>query len=260
MAKFMSFYTLNTAEQLDLFLSKDGKLDLFRVMEKMSESAATFGDDNIISGEGFFKPSLEELNDIQIVKAYSATQGSLGNYREAYVNEDVIKSQIKQHKFYSKSSVIISENSDLILIFDDTSEERTKTKVKSLIESLGFEASFFRIDDGLLRILQSKYKWLAAKLEGIERIKDSTKKVSYEIDPTDEEFQSEADKMYKEHGKMSHLKFEMPYDAENTPNTITVKLYNDGHRIVIDGEEFPSHNELDKFILFLYGEFKKIKS
>lgn len=244
---FLNIYKLHTAEQLDLFLTKDGQLLLEKIKESMVEKTATYSTNGIITGEGYINTIIEEINEINLINSYCAVQGSLGYFNEAKFIGDDIQSTRKQHKYYIKSSIMITEDNYLIIKFDTSSEEDAKGGVKKLIESLGFEASAFRMDDQLMRAIKNKeeYKWTAAKLERIERDGDSTKKVSYEVDPSNDTFKSEVDELYQKHGKMSHIQFELPYEATGCPKMVTVKLYKDGNRIVIDENQFPSINRND---------------
>jgi len=247
----LNLFTLNTAEQLDLFYSNEGKLDLDKLIEKMMEYQAPIREDGTITGEGFVDIETQGEHELNFVQSFCTAQGSLGYFNEARVVENTVKTVRVQHQYYSKSLINITEDSELIIKFDVSNDENAKTKVKSLIESLGFEATIFRLDDALLRKIKDNFKWTAAKLEKIEKYGDSTKKVSYEIDPSDDKFQSEVDALYNEHGKMSHIQFELPYKASGAPNTVTVKLYKDGHRIVIDENQFGNQDSFKKFMIYL---------
>ncbi|KGX94048.1 hypothetical protein N781_00440 [Pontibacillus halophilus JSM 076056 = DSM 19796] len=253
-----NFFTLNTAEQLDLFFSEDGQLDLDILRNRMVENRAPIDGQGGINGEGFISPNFQIRNDQQVVESFCASQGSLGYYNEARMINDNFTTQRIQHHYYSKSFMMITQKSDFIIKFDFASEEGTKSKVKSLIEEMGFEATIFRLDNELLRKIQGRFDWTAAKLDKIERYGDSTRRVSYEIDPADDQFPSQVDEDYREHGKMSHITFEIPYNAPGAPNTVTVKLYSQGHRIVIDEDELGG-SPTEEFILYLLGILKGLK-
>ena len=222
---FFYFYTLNTAEQQDLFLCENGLLDLGVLRETMIENRAPISTDGRLNGEGFISPTTLVRNEKNVIEGYCASQSSLGYFNEARLLNDSWTTERIQHHYYSKSFITISEKSELIMKFDSSSEEIAKSKVKSLIEALGLEAIAFKLDDSLLRKIQENYDWSAAKLDKIERYGDSTKRVSYEIDLADDQFPSQVNEDYKEHGKMSHITFEMPYTAPGAPNTITVKFF-----------------------------------
>lgn len=250
-----NFYTLNTAEQLDIFLSDNGSVNLNLVRDIMIDKRAPIGDHGTINGEGFINPIIQVFGEVQAIGTHCASQGSLGYFNESRLENETFVTQRIQHRYYSRSFAIITSESDLILRFDYSTEEASKSKVKSLIEDLGFEASIFRLNHELLRKVQTNYNWTAAKIEKIERFGDSTKKVSYEIDPADDQFPSQVHEEYREHGQLSHVTFEFPYEAPGAPNTITVKLYNAGHRIVIDENEL-GQTSIDQFIITLLNVLK----
>ena len=79
----LNIYTLNTAEQLDLFLTQDGDLDLDYVLELMKEKIAPIAPDGAISGEGFINPQYRVRDDLKLIESYCASQGSLGYFNEA---------------------------------------------------------------------------------------------------------------------------------------------------------------------------------
>lgn len=58
----LNLYVLNTAEQLHLFYSENGVLELSKVMESMIERRAPINDDGSIGGEGFISPVLQYRN------------------------------------------------------------------------------------------------------------------------------------------------------------------------------------------------------
>ncbi|PGB48652.1 hypothetical protein [Bacillus toyonensis] len=259
---FLNIYTLDTAEQLNLFFTEDGNLLLEKFKGIMSLKTATYDTNGIITGEGFINTSTENIEGINFINSYCASQGSLGYFNETKFTNGNIESTRRKHQYFIKSSIMITENSHLIMKFGTSSEEDAKGSVKTLVESLNFKTSTFRIDDKLIRTIKKEYKWTAAKLERIEKNGDSTKKVSYEIDPANDTSISTVDELYQSHGKMSHIQFEFPYEAQNCPKYVTVKLYKDGNRIVIDENQFPLIGRdayLKPFIIQLLTTLIKLK-
>ncbi|KIL80759.1 hypothetical protein [Bacillus badius] len=257
----LNFFLLNTNEQPDLFFSDGDKLDLDKIKNVMVEYQAPVSEDGNINGEGFVDVETTAYGEKEYIKSFCTAQGSLGYYNQAKLVEGVLKTVRVQHTFYSKSLIHLTEDSELIIKFDQSNDEIAKTKVKSLVESLGFETQIFRLDSDLMRKIKDndRYTWTAAKIEKIEKKGDNTKKVSYEIDPSNDIYQSEVDELYREHGKMSHIQAEIPSQLSGGPNKVTVKLYKDGHRIVIDENQFADQDSFKNFTLYLFEELKKLK-
>ncbi|MCY9399119.1 hypothetical protein MOF38_04865 [Bacillus haynesii] len=254
----LNFYTLSTAEQLDLFLTEGGSLNLDYLLKLMNEKIAPVAPDGAIQGEGFLNPQFQIRNGLNIIESFCASQGSLGYFHEARMENSKFTTRKTQHHYYSKASIFITENSDLIFKFDFTAEEGSKSKVKSLIEELGFEANIFRIDNDLMSKIQNKYEWLAVKLDKIEKDGDKTRRVSYEIDIADDQLPSQVDEDYRDYGKRSHISFQLPYSAPGAPKKVSVKMYQQGHRIVIDENEL-CDSPLEDFVIYLLKVLKELK-
>lgn len=254
-----TIYKLNTAEQLDLFYTSDGKLNLEAVSRAMNEKVATIGSNGKISGEGFISPTITNRSGLSVLEAYGTDLVNLGNYFDTTFHDDNVTITEAQYTFYSKSRILITENSDLILKFDNSTEEKVKGKVKALVEGLGFETTLFKLDDSLLRRIQNNddFTWSAAKLDRVDKDGDKTTKVSYEIDLADDVHPSVVDEAYRQHGKMSHLKFEVPYESAGSINNITVSLYNNGHRVFFEENDLGISNVHD-FIIYLMNKLNEI--
>jgi hypothetical protein len=259
MASYLYVYTLNTAEQPDLFYSDEGKLNISFLEESMENFRTPINEDGYPEGEGFGKIQRTTVLEQLAINSFCITQGTLGNYNEAKFTDDTFTTEKKQHKYYTKSKIFLTENSDFIIIFDNSIEERAKAKVKAQIESLGFDTTSFRITDKLIRSIQSSYQWSAATFNKIVKHGDSTRRVSFQIDPGNDTDPSLVQEQYSEHGEMSHIKFEMPYEQENAPNLISVTLYSDKNRIIINEEEFPNNDTFNDFVLYLIHELNRLQ-
>ncbi|MGD7052133.1 hypothetical protein [Sutcliffiella horikoshii] len=252
----------NNPDQINLFNSKaDGRLDLGKVADKMVEFTSPILDDGMVDGEEFLKINITHLNETTVLEAFATGQGSLGYYTQAYYrNDEEVNSKRKQQRFFSKAKIFLLETNYLIVVFEDTTEEKIKSSVKKLVESLGFELSNFRLSDVLMRSIRSTYTWNEVRLEKVDNDQDSTKKVHYEIDVADGENESLIDSIYKDQGKMVQLSFEMPSKSiEGAPNFISVRLYRNDHRIVINNKEFPNAETLYKFIIHLSNKLIELE-
>jgi hypothetical protein len=254
-----TYYKLNTAEQLDLFYTQEGKLNLEEVIRAMGQKVATLNANGKITGEGFLHPKFETRNGISVLEAYGTDLVNLGNYFDTTFQNGNVMTTENQYTFYSKTLIIITEDSDLILKFDNSTEEKAKGKVKALIEGLGFETTLFRLDDALLRKVQKDetFEWSAVKIDRVDKECDKTTRVSYEIDLADDVHTSQVDDAYREHGHMSHIKFQIPYDATGAPSKVTVSLYNNGHRAFFEEDELGAAQPND-FVVYLMNKLKTL--
>lgn len=257
-------FTLSTSEQLNAFyLGENGKLAIETLVQVMTERIAPIYEGRV-TGEGFSTITVCSRENIKVIECACTAQSSLGYFYEARMIDGHVKSERMHHQYFSKSTLSITEDSQIVMKFDWAAEENAKTKIRELVESLGLKSTSFKLNDKLLRAIQNKYTWTSAKIDRIEKAGDSTKKVSYEIDPANKSIQSEVDQTYRQHGKISHISFELPYRSVtkhvNTPNTITVKLYSEGgNRIVIDENEFGSQEDFRNFQMYLLNDLSNIR-
>lgn len=256
-----NIYKLNDDDQLDLFFSKhDGNLDLLKVAERMSEFASP-SDEGVINGEGFLGTEITQRQDRELIESFATGHGSLGYYTQAYVSESAedVTAKRKQHKFYSKARVFITEDNFLIIFFDDTTEEKIKRNIKNLVENLGFEVSNFHLSDTLMRSIRNEYTWTEVRLEKVDNESDSTTKVYYEIDTADNDNESLIDQIYQGQGKMVQISFEMPYShVEEGPNLVSVKLYKNDNRVVLNSKEFPDFGAQKDFMIYLLDKLNEL--
>lgn len=256
----ITVYKLDTAEQLDLFYTYDGKLNLDLIKEEMEKRVATLDDEGKINGEGFLNSSITYREDVRVLESYGTDLINLGNYFDTTFDEDNITTSEKQFTFYSKARIMITEESDLVLRFENSTEEKVRSKIKALVENLGFEATSLKMDNVLLRKIMDEelFEWSAAKIDRVDKDGDKTTKVSYEIDLANDVHPSEVDETYREHGMISHIKFELPLEHEDSPSSITINLYNNGHRAFFETNELGNYS-IDDFTIFLMNKLRSIK-
>lgn len=251
MARYFYSYKLNTADQPDLFLCDEGLLKLDIVQEKMAEHRVPINQNGYAEGEGYHNIEIINVGTDQTIQAFCLTTTSLGYYNEARFTEGCFTTERKQHSYSTKSRVYITTDNQVIVMFDNSLEERAKAKVRAQIELLGFETSALQINDALIRSIKEHYTWRAASFNKIIKHGDSTKKVSFEIDPANDTDPSQIDQQYQEHGEMSHIKFEMPYSVQGAPTLITVTLYSSKNRIIVNEEEFANEQLFHEFVVYL---------
>lgn len=233
---------LGTSEQLDLFYTYEGKLDLEKVKNEMSNKAATIDENGRISGQGFLNSEINLRQDEEVLEAYGTDLVNLGNYFDTTFDDDNIITNERQFTFYSKARIIITKDGNCILMFENSTEEKIRSKLKALVEGLGFDPDYLKMDNQLLRKIMDEdiYNWSAAKIDRVDKDGDKTTKVSYEIDSANDVSPSEVDETYREFGYVSNIKFELPLTISGAPKYITVNLYNNGHRAYFDANELGS--------------------
>ncbi|MGM0748678.1 MAG: hypothetical protein ACQEUS_12720 [Bacillota bacterium] len=141
-------------------------------------------------------------------------------------------------------------------MFDNSFEERAKAKVKSQIELIGFDLNTFYIEDPLIRRIQKEYNWTAATFNKIIKHGDSTKRVSFAIDPANDQDASLIQTQYSDYGELAHIRFELPFKKEEPPHFITVTLYSDKNRIIINEDEFSDIQSFFEFVVYLIEKTK----
>lgn len=260
MASYVYAFKLNTAEQPDLFYSEENKLKLDVIIEEMEIRQAPIDGEGYFDGEGFGKIEKIRLAEKEAISCFCVTLSSLGYFNEAKYSEDAFTTEKRQHKYYTKSTIFLTEDSEFIIMFDNSIEERAKSHVKSQIELLGFEMNTFYITDQLIRNIQAEgFTWHAATFNKIVKHGDSTKRVSFSIDPANDQDPSLVQEHYSDHGEMSHIKFDIPFNPDDPPHFITVTLYADKNRIIINENEFPNTQNFYDFVVYLLVKLEELK-
>lgn len=228
-----------------------GKLDLKKLQELMNNHMATKDSESQeVNGEGFIDPQISTIGDKKLIISNCTVQGSLGYYNQAYIKNGQVTSTRVQQKFYSQARVIITEDYEVIIYFEFSEETSGKTKAKALLEELNLELEIVRFNHEKLNQIKDMYKWNAAKLEKIDKIDDSTRVVSYEIDQADES-SSKIDELYQEYGKMCNLSFDFTLDNEKV---IAVKLYKDNHGFMQNTEVENLAEDINAILIELFEQ------
>lgn len=235
-----TIYSLNDTGQLDFFYNTEGKLDLRAVMQEMRRRLVAIGNDGKVIGEGFTAPQIFQRSpEKSTLECYGFQSVSLGTYFQSrMVNDDLIIDEAT-FDYFTKCKIIITEDLYLIVLSNNSTEEKGKSKVKTMVEDIGFEASIFKVNHPLLSNLQDdeEIRWSEAKIEKIEKVGDKTTKVSYEIDLADIVNRSQVADEYNGYGSLAHLKIQFPYENLGEADSVTINLYTNGHRVSFEEEE-----------------------
>lgn len=248
MARYLYAYTLDV--QQDLFFSTDGNLNLEYISSELHDKNVEIENDHPIK-EGFSEIKNTTLGLTKAIEALCIVEASLGNYFEAIYDGNTFTTIRSKHTYYTKAKIFFISNNTFILMFENSIEEKGKGAVNKQIQALGLSIKSFKITDALIRNLQNHYTWAAAAFNKIVKRGDSTRKVSFDIDPANTTDESLVQNEYSEHGNLSHLKFYVPYTNQGHTQQITVKLYEDKNRIIVDEQQFSSMETFNEFIVYL---------
>lgn len=247
-SRYLYAYTLDA--QQDLFFSRDGNLNLQSISSALNNKNVEIENDHPIK-EGFSEIRNTTLGSTEGIEALCIVEASLGNYFEAIYDGNTFTTIRSKHTYYTKAKIFFISDNKFILMFENSIEERGKGAVNKQIQDLGLSIKSFKITDALIRNLQSNYTWTAAAFNKIVKRGDSTRKVSFDIDPANTTDESLVQNEYSEHGNLSHLKFYLPYVDQGNTQQITVKLYEDKNRIIVDEKQFSSVETFNEFIVYL---------
>ncbi|MGE9214928.1 MULTISPECIES: hypothetical protein [unclassified Exiguobacterium] len=239
MAAF-TIYRLNETGQLNLFYNQEGKLDLKVILNEMKHKQVRSDETGRIISEGFTLPHLfQRSSGKTTLECFGFQTINLGTYVESRLQNEEILTTETSFDYLTKSKIILTEDSHLIVFSNNSNEEKGKSKMKTMVEDLGLEASLFKINHQLLKNIQedTEIKWSEAKIEKINKEGDKTTKVSYEIDLADIVNRSTVADEYDGHGNLAHLKIQFPYTNIGEEETVTMNLYSNGHRISFETEE-----------------------
>lgn len=239
MAMF-TIYKLNETGQLNLFYNDAGDLDLKKIVTEIRNMQVTLDHTGKIISEGFSSPQIfKRSTDVSTVECLGFQTINLGTYVESRIEHDELVTNEATFDYLTKAKIIITDNAYLIVFSNNSNEERGKSKIKTMVEDLGLEASLFKINHQLLSNIQSDkdIKWSEAKIEKISKEGDKTTKVSYEIDLADMVNRSTVAEEYDGHGSLSLLKIQFPYENIGEDENVTMSLYSNGHRVSFEIEE-----------------------
>ncbi|MBL4933931.1 hypothetical protein [Clostridium paridis] len=239
----------------DLIYFKDGKLDLVKIYNYLNSNQAKYGDNSIYNSEGYTDIKLNDnKNELSCTYIF---ENSLGYFTEISYDSDTeaVKENRRCHKYFAQSRLIITNEPKIIVKASYSNEESTKTKILNFFEDIGIKYTPIKFDNQMFQFIRNNFVWKKIKIQRIDKIGDSTKNLSYEIDPASE-MESQVDTIYSECGVFEHIAFLIEYEDDLK----TVKLYKNGHRIVLEDGQFRSKKSMEKFCIHLYDILMNIKS
>ena len=250
------FYTKSPELSIfDLDFFEDSKLNLQKIKETMELRKATYNEKKIFDKEGYTQISINE--DESILSSTYILKNKLGQYTTISYDEtnESLKVSRTPYSYFGKSRLIITNDLNVIFKANYSSEENAKTRSISFFDEIGLEVEPLKLDDSIFQYIRKNYDWKKIKIQRIEREKDSTRSLSYEIDPASDK-ESEVDKIYNESGIFDHITFNIEFNSD----IYTVRLYKQGHKISIEESQFDSKQVFEEFCLYLMEKFIEIKN
>lgn len=249
------FYTRSPEMSIfDLDYFNNSKLNLEKIKEVMQLREASYNEKKIFNKEGYTQIDINATKEI--LSSTYIFENKLGQYTTISYDESdgSLKVSRAPYSYFGKSRLIITNDLNVIFKATYSSEENAKSKSIGFFEEIGLELEPLKLDDSIFQYIRKNYDWKKIKIQRIEREKDSTKSLSYEVDPASDK-ESEVDKIYNECGVFDHITFNIDFNS----NVYTVRLYKQGHKISIDESQFDSKQVFEEFCLYLMNKFIEIK-
>lgn len=239
----------------DIQYFKNNKVDFDKTMELLETRKANHGLNKIYNEQGYTEIKLNEKRDI--LSCEYIFENILGNYTEIKYDEEkqglVVDRQ--PYIYYGKCRLIITEEFNIIIKASYSNEESSRSKCLSIFNEKDMEVNPIKLTNEVFQYIRKNYEWKKIKIQRIQNEADSTKSVSYTIDPASDK-QSEVDLLYKDSGVFDHITFNLDYKNDK----YVIKLYKEKNRISIDESQFNSVEEFDEFAVYLLDLILSIKS
>ncbi|WP_274292512.1 hypothetical protein [Clostridium perfringens] len=250
------FYTKSPETSIfDLEYFNESKLDLEKIKGVIEKNVATYDDNKIFNKEGYTNTVLDENKGI--LSSIFIFKNNLGQYTTVTYDEKNkgIKVSRAPYSYFGQARIVITDELNIMFRATYSSEESAKTKSISFFEDIGIDLEPIKLDNNIFQYIRNNYDWKKIKIQRIEREKDSTRSLSYEIDPASDK-ESEVDKIYNDSGLFEHITFNLKFKDD----IYIVKLYKQGNKITVDDGQFESKSLFDEFCLYLLEKIIEIKN
>lgn len=239
----------------DLEYFNGNKLDLEKIKAVIENNIATYNDKKVFNKEGYTNTILNE--EKSILSSIFIFKNNLGQYTTITYDEKNkgVKVSRAPYSYFGQSRIVITDELNVMFRATYSSEENAKTKSISFFEDIGIDVEPIRLDNNMFQYIRNNYDWKRIKIQRIEREKDSTRSLSYEVDPASDK-ESEVDKIYNDSGLFEHINFNLKFKED----LYTVKLYKQGNKITVDEGQFATKELFDEFCLYLLEKIIEIKN
>ena len=250
------FYTKSPETSIfDLEFFKESKLDLKKIKDVIDKRKAEYNEHKVFNKEGYTQINLDESKGI--LSSSFIFENKLGQFTTVTYDENTggLKISRSPYSYFGQSRLIITDDLNIVFKATYSSEENIKSKSIAFFEQIGIEIEPIKFDNSIFQFIRNNYDWSKIKIQRIEREKDSTKSLSYEIDPASDK-ESEVDKIYNDSGIFEHITFNLEFKND----LYVVKLYKMGNKITVDESQFDSKEIFEEFCLFLLSKLIEIKN
>ena len=225
---------------------KDGKLDLDMIKEEISKNSASYNADKIFDSEGYTHTNIDQEGGI-LTTTY-IFKNTLGQYTTIKYDESQREINVTRspYIYFGQSRLLIKDDLNIMVKATYSSEEGVKGKCLTFLEGIGIDVQQVKFNNDIFQYIRNNYNWKKIKLQKIERERDSTRNISYEIDPSSDK-ESEVDKIYNDCGLFESIVFNIKFKED----MYVVKLYKAGHKIAVDDSQFKTKQLFEEFCVYL---------
>lgn len=219
-----------------LLLFDEGQINLQSVFEAIQEIELGTNENGVVTNRGFTNPILRPMGDVQYIDVFGFEEASYGVYKESSVIDNRIETNENTFTYFTSCRVLIFPNNYLVIISKDSSEERVKVGVRKLLEEIGLSLNIVKMSPEYLRRVKNDehLRFVQCTLRNVNNPNDSTRNISYDVDPADIRNQSRANEIYENTGDIAKLQTLFPYQLEAGNVNIVLTLYRNGNRCSFD--------------------------
>lgn len=255
MASLFFYKKKDETNIFDLIYFEDGKLDLQKIKDYLDEIKAGYDEEKVFNKEGYTQTNID--SEKGLLSSTYIFKNILGQYTTIKFDEksEGLKINRSPYVYFGQSRLLIKDNVNILVKANYSNEEKVKGECIKFFQDIGIEIERIKFDNDFFQHIRDNYTWKKIKLQKIEREKDSTKNISYEVDPSSDK-ESEVDNIYSECGVYDSIAFNIPYNG----SIYNAKMYKVGHKITIDESQFSSKELFEEFCLYLMNEVVNIIS
>lgn len=256
--KFVASITVYRIVEELIFFDRD-HIDLESLAIAVRDKQVGTDEQGVIIESGFTTPIVNQIDDINYIDFLGFEKTSYGVYSEPSIVNNRVRTNENTFKYFTSCRVLIFSNNFLVILSNDSGEEKVKVGVRKLLESIGLNLDVIKMDSNFLtRAKNNSYvTCTSCTINEVENENDSTRNVSYEVDPADIVNGSVVNEIYEDKGHIYKIKVLFPYQIVTGNVSIVLTLYKNGNRCSFEPLQL-NGGELDRFILVLMNFLRGI--